>query len=267
MNFKNLSRRSSTSFGESTQGTLYRDTIQWVFPVLPQPLHLKTKGPTNSRGKPACRISFLDSTFIACGRKDPASWLKWRGRWRRVPSTPEPAQAQDQQPWDHVVSTLPLEWVNSMGYVEADSWDPSSLEGTSKVPDRLSQLGDHKPWIGYHWIKTRVSWRMGKGYFTCGETDAQHLGHLPKDTTAHGKIRIWTTGLIPKPQKRGQFISRPLSSWCSGGCRKGSPEKGYEIFAGFIHSIFLSQSLTSPLPHFLPNAQNKHDLRIKWDNS
>lgn len=56
-----------------------------------------------------------------------------------------PKLSAHQQPWGPVVVPCQVDRSASMGYVEAGLWDPSSLEGT-KVPDRLSQLGDHKPW-------------------------------------------------------------------------------------------------------------------------
>lgn len=209
-------------------GTLQGTPFNEIFSVMPQPCTKEQRcGPPNSRGKPACRISFfLDSTFIACGRKDPASRLKWRkgeGEFSLLLGLPK--LLAPGWPRDSVVSTSSSQWLDQLRVAwRLDCQDSPHPEGASEVPGLLSWLG------------------LNATVCPCPRT------HRKDTQVADGRARIWThTRLTPKPQLQGQFVSLQPDSWCYGGGRNGSPEWRYETFPECIH--FLSEPITLP-PHF-----------------
>lgn len=110
--------------------------------------------------------------------------------------------------------------------------------------------GGEYDWLFYTW----GNWGSAVMSLAQGHTGGTWLSH---DLNPH-----WA----PKLQVQGQFVSLPLMLRAMEDVEMAAQSKDMRCLLKFIHSFFLSQFTSTFLP-FLPNAQNKHDLRIKWDNS
>lgn len=125
MNIKTSAGGPALSLGHPPTALSAGDTIQWDHLCLAPAPALKNKGPRqpNLRGKPACRISFfLDSTFIACGRKDPMSWLKWRVGWRESTLHSQVCLSSQHPGSLKTMQQVPHQWTGSNSYGLRGGW-------------------------------------------------------------------------------------------------------------------------------------------------